>query len=86
MLLLLGGETSHNANAACPLTKPVELHLQVEFTAYKYIVGISRDMKADIPHTPIVLGRQVGGSPHLIIRARKRRSILFLFKVETLDG
>ncbi len=31
---MLGGEKSHNANAACPLTVKVELHLQVEFTDF----------------------------------------------------
>ncbi|MDZ4731744.1 MAG: hypothetical protein SH820_17580, partial [Xanthomonadales bacterium] len=30
VLLLLGGEKSHDVTAACPLTKFVELHLRVE--------------------------------------------------------
>ena len=30
VLLLLGGEISHDVTAACPLTKFMELHLRVE--------------------------------------------------------
>jgi len=30
VLLLLGGEKSHDGTAACPLTVTVELHLRVE--------------------------------------------------------
>jgi hypothetical protein len=33
VLLLLGGEKSHDTTAACPLTDQIELHLQIEFTA-----------------------------------------------------